>query len=120
MPTDQPSRFGLPESAIARIIALFAEVPEIEQVILYGSRAKGTFRNGSDIDMVIRGESVTNAHLLSLENQLDDLLLPYSIDLSLLHQITNTDLLDHISRVGALLYEKGAHASSDLLSPHSE
>ncbi len=52
-------------------------------------------------------QGLTHAHLLSIENQLDDLLLPYSIDLSLLHQITNSDLLDHINRVGALLYEKG-------------
>jgi len=106
MLTDEPSRYGLPESAIAKIITLFSAVPEIEQVILYGSRAKGNFQNGSDIDLVINGEMVSHSQLLSLENRLDDLLLPYSIDLSLLHQISNLDLLAHIQRVGIVLYQK--------------
>lgn len=106
MPTDEPSRYGLPESAITRITALFAEAPEVEQVILYGSRAKGTFRHGSDIDLVIKSESISHAQLLSLENQLDDLLLPYSIDLSLLKEINNPDLLDHINRAGIVLYKR--------------
>ena len=105
-PTDEPSRNGLTESTIARIVAAFATMPEIDQVILYGSRAKGNFQNGSDIDLVIKGDSVSHSQLLSMENRLDDLLLPYSIDLSLLHQISNPDLLDHIQRVGVVLYEK--------------
>jgi predicted nucleotidyltransferase len=105
MPTDEASRFGLNESVLARIISAFAAVPEIEQVILYGSRAKGTNKNGSDIDLAVRGELVSHSQMLTLENQLDDLLLPYGIDLSLLHQISNPDLLEHISRFGTLLYE---------------
>jgi predicted nucleotidyltransferase len=97
---------GLTESVIARINAVFAEVPEIEQVILYGSRAKGTFRNGSDIDLVIKGEAVDHSSLLRTERELDDLLLPYTIDLSLFHLIDNQELLDHIRRVGVVFYER--------------
>ena len=106
MQTDEPVRCGLTESTIARITTQFTAVPEIEQVILYGSRAKGNFQKGSDIDLVIKGELVSHSQLLSLENRLDDLLLPYSIDLSLLHEISNPDLIDHIQRVGVILYEK--------------
>lgn len=106
MPPDEPLRYGLTESVITRMTALFAALPEIERVMLYGSRAKGNFQNGSDIDLVIVGVSVSHSQLLSLENRLDDLLLPYSIDLSLLHQIENRELLDHIQRVGVVLYEK--------------
>lgn len=105
MPIDGETRYGLKESILAKIIAVFTALPEVQQVILYGSRAKGAFRNGSDIDLVIRGESVSPSQLISLENQLDDLLLPYDIDLSLLHQIDNQDLIDHINRVGIVLYE---------------
>ncbi len=65
----------------------------------------GTYRNGSDIDLTIKGEAVTHSQLLRIENQLDDLLLPYTIDLSLLHRIDNNDLLDHIERVGVVFYE---------------
>ncbi|MBI2355033.1 MAG: nucleotidyltransferase domain-containing protein [Deltaproteobacteria bacterium] len=98
--------FGLKESTIAKINGVFSAVPEIEQVILYGSRAMGTYRNGSDIDLTIRGEAVTHSQLVRIENQLDDLLLPYTIDLSLIHQIDNKALLDHIRRVGVVFYER--------------
>lgn len=99
-------RFGLTESAIATLVGVFAACPQIERVILYGSRAKGTFRNGSDIDLTIIGDAVTHDQLLALANQLDDLLLPYKIDLSLLRQIDNANLLEHIRRVGVVFFER--------------
>jgi len=99
-------RFGLTESAIVKLVGVFAACPQIERVILYGSRAKGTFRNGSDIDLTIIGDAVTHDQLLALANQLDDLLLPYKIDLSLLRQIENADLLEHIRRVGVVFFER--------------
>jgi len=97
--------FGLKESTIDRINSVFAGYPEISQVILYGSRAMGNCRNGSDIDLTIVG-GVTHSTQLRIENKLDDLLLPYKIDLSLMHEIDNADLLDHIKRVGVVFYEK--------------
>lgn len=107
MPTNSNNqKFGLKESTIAKINGVFSSVPEIEQVILYGSRAMGTYRNGSDIDLTIKGAAVTHSQLLRIENLLDDLLLPYTIDLSLLHQIDNKDLLDHIRRVGVVFYDR--------------
>ena len=99
-------RYGLTEDAIARLSAVFAACPEIERVVLYGSRAKGTQRNGSDIDLTIEGDAVSHSQLLRIENMLDDLLLPYKMDLSLLREIDNPDLLAHIRRVGLVFYEK--------------
>ena len=96
---------GLKENTINRINSVFSGYQEIKQVILYGSRAMGTYRNGSDIDLTIVGEAVTHSQQLRIENQLDDLLLPYKIDLSLMHEIQNTDLLDHVKRVGVVFYE---------------
>jgi predicted nucleotidyltransferase len=101
-------RFGLKESAIAAINDVLATCQTIERAILYGSRAKGTQRNGSDIDLTIVGDAVTHGQLLKLANQLDDLLLPYKIDLSLLRQIENPELLEHIRRVGVVVYERTA------------
>jgi predicted nucleotidyltransferase len=100
--------YGLTETTINKLVSVFSACPQIEQVILYGSRAKGNFRNGSDIDLTIVGKSVTHSLQLRLENTLDDLLLPYKIDLSLLHEIENLDLLDHIKRVGVILYRRTA------------
>jgi predicted nucleotidyltransferase len=106
MQVHEPGRFGLKEETVEKINTVFAAYPEIEQVILYGSRAKGNYRHGSDIDLVIQGERVTHTQLFQMENQLDDLLLPYKIDLSLLHAIDSLDLLDHIERVGKVFYAR--------------
>jgi len=99
--------FGLKESAIAAINGVFAACPQIKRVILYGSRARGNYRYGSDIDLTIIGVEVTHGQLLQIANKLDDLLLPYKIDLSLLRQIENPDLREHIQRVGVVFFERG-------------
>ena len=102
MTTDKLS-FGLKESTITKINNIFSLYPSIDKVVLYGSRAKGNYRNGSDIDLTIFGE-VTYSQLNQIETQLDDLLLPYTIDLSLFNQMDNVDLIDHINRVGKVFY----------------
>jgi predicted nucleotidyltransferase len=95
---------GLSDGVIERINAVFSRWPDVEQVILYGSRAKGTDREGSDIDLTIIGDALSQSHLLKIANELDDLLLPYKIDLSLLGQIEDKALLEHIGRVGVVFY----------------
>jgi len=99
-------QFGLRESTIERIRGGLSGYPEVRQVIIYGSRAKGNYRNGSDIDLTIQGEKVTLSELMKIETELDDLLLPYKIDLSLPHKINDPSLLDHIKRVGTVFFEK--------------
>ena len=96
---------GLSSKTIGKINAVFARYPSIEQAILYGSRAKGTFRNGSDIDLTLKGDALTHRELSKIEIELDDLLLPYKIDLSLFRQIANPKLIEHIERVGVVFYE---------------
>jgi uncharacterized protein len=110
MATASSLRFGLNESTIEKINRIFAGCPDVEKVLLYGSRAKGNFRPGSDIDLTIAGDEVSWSSLLRIENELDDLLLPYKIDLSLMRQIDNPELLAHIERVGVVFYERGEGA----------
>ncbi len=107
-------KFGLKEKTIQNINSVFSQYPLIEQVILYGSRAKGNYKNGSDIDLTIVDQGLTYSDLLRLENQLDDLLLPYYIDLSLLRKLTTPSLLEHIQRVGLVFYEKNKTQISQL------
>lgn len=64
----------------------------------------GTHRPGSDIDLCIQAETFGLTELLAIENRIDDLLLPWKLDLSLMHQIDNPALLDHIRRVGVIFY----------------
>lgn len=107
----EPDRIvgGLQPGIISQIHAVFAAFPQIEQAILYGSRAKGNFRAGSDIDLCLIGASLTMATLLNIENALDDLLLPYKIDLSLHHHIDNPELLAHIERIGIVFYSRASN-----------
>jgi predicted nucleotidyltransferase len=95
---------GLPESAVANLRAIFSDYPEIDRVVLYGSRALGSCRTGSDIDLTIEAETMDLSELLTIENRIDDLLLPWKVDLSLRHKIDNPDLLAHIDRVGVTFY----------------
>ena len=105
-PQSRPDN-GLPESAIHKICAVFARYPQVEKAILYGSRAKGTYRNGSDIDLTLCGAAdLTLSVQHRIANELDDLLLPYMIDLSIFHDISDPDLMEHIQRVGTPMYER--------------
>ena len=99
--------FGLKEQQIEAIQSCFRQYEGIEQVVIYGSRAKGNYKRGSDIDLTILG-NLSFSQLLKLENELDDLLLPYIIDLSLKSDISNPDLLNHIEKVGKIFYDKSS------------
>lgn len=99
-------RFGLTETDIKKICDVLASHPEIEQAILYGSRAKGNYTTGSDIDLTLRGGAdLTQDVLYTAIHELDDLMLPYTIDLSLFNTLHDPDFVEHIQRVGVLLYE---------------
>lgn len=98
--------FGLKEIDIAKIQSIFNAFPEIEKAILHGSRAKGTFKPASDIDLTLIGGQLNFSVLNQIEIQLDDLLLPYTFDISILKQISNPDLVEHIQRVGLEFYVK--------------
>lgn len=97
---------GLSDVAISKIIAILRKNPKILGATLYGSRAMGNYRNGSDIDLTLHAPDLSLSELLKIENEMDDLLLPYQIDLSLFHQIENQDLVNHIERVGREFYKK--------------
>jgi predicted nucleotidyltransferase len=97
---------GLPEHAVAQLQSVLARFPGVQKAVLYGSRAKGNFRPGSDIDLTLHGDALDMQTLARIGVELDDLLLPYRIDLSLFDSIANQDLAEHILRVGCALYER--------------
>ena len=101
-------QFGLNENIINQIVKAISSVPEVEEAIIYGSRAKGNYKPGSDIDITLKGEKLTLRDLNKVSLALDDLLLPYTFDLSIYHHINNPDLTDHIKRVGKIFYSKGS------------
>ena len=100
-------KYGLPRSAIRKICAVLSRYPQVEKAILYGSRAKGNYKNGSDIDLTLHGgTALTLKVLYKIMDELDDLLLPYIIDLSIFDNINDPDVIEHIQRVGVAFYDK--------------
>lgn len=98
--------FGLSDASIKKLLSVFEKKTSIQKAIIYGSRAIGNFREGSDIDMTLFGESLVEKDLFVLLDEIDDLLLPYTLDLSIYHLLKNEDLKDHINRVGKIFYER--------------
>jgi len=101
--TDVLVNTGLKAELIYNLRRVFAKFPSVVQVKLYGSRAKGSFKPGSDVDLVFIGD-ISHQELMDIDSLIDDLLTPYSFDLSIMSEITNADLIGHIERVGVLLY----------------
>ncbi|RUR10998.1 nucleotidyltransferase domain-containing protein [Legionella sp. km772] len=100
----EATRDGLPLAAIEKINSIFQQYPQINKVVLYGLRALGNYRNGSDIDLCIDSNSLNLTELFSIETQIDDLLLPWKIDLSLKNSIDNEALLEHILTHGLVFF----------------
>ena len=106
-------RYGIKEEYWQQLSEVFAQMPQIEKVILYGSRVKGIYKPFSDIDITLVGENITYRDLLKIMNDIDDLLLPYMFDISIFHNLKNDELIEHINRMGAVVYSKRVTLSCD-------
>ena len=104
--------FGLKKELINSFNNIFIKYPEIDEVVIYGSRAKGNFREGSDIDISLKGANVSEEIRSSVWLDLDDLNSPYLIDLSIFNKISSDSLKEHIERAGKILYKKGETITS--------
>lgn len=99
-------QFGLEEKVIDKVNQVLSLHPRVEQAVIFGSRAKGNFKIGSDIDLALKGVGITLTVINQLSNEIDDLLLPYSFDLISFSEISNSELLEHINRVGIVFYKQ--------------
>lgn len=97
---------GLSYKLLESLQGLLSNYPEVYQAVLFGSRAKGTHRPNSDIDICLFAPNIRFSEFLALAEELDELVFPYSIDLILHHHIENQALLDHIDRVGIVLFSQ--------------
>ena len=98
-------RYGLPDRTLNTLNAIFRKYPGITQVILYGSRAKGKFRPGSDIDLSLKtGDTFSFTDLLRIAGDFNDSDMPYFVDVSRYNELSSEELKAHIDRVGKVLY----------------
>lgn len=98
--------YGLTRETKEKINRVFAKYMAIDKAVLYGSRAKGNYTPGSDIDLVLKGKMLNLEQLNKINIDIDDLLLPYTFDLSIFHHMSNPDVIEHIKRVGKTFYKR--------------
>lgn len=94
--------FGLPEQTVHQITNCLTQFPEIQWAKIYGSRAKGNYGRGSDIDLAF---SSPNDLTAELSMTLDNLPTPYMFDVTHYETLQHTELKSHIDRVGIIFYE---------------
>ncbi len=97
---------GLPETTITTMHTILKKYPNVEKAILYGSRAKGDYKNGSDIDLTFIGENINYDDLVHIAGEFDESNIIYTVDVSIFNDIDNLALRDHIHRVGMVFYER--------------
>jgi uncharacterized protein len=106
---------GLRPDELQRIRSVFRRAPDVAEVRLYGSRAKGTCRPGSDIDLALVGVR-DPLRAEAIAEELEELPLPYRFDVKAYDAIGYTPLLEHIARVGVTVYRR----ADDALAPDVE
>ncbi len=99
-------KFGLEENIVSKIAGVLASYAQVDEAIVYGSRVKGNYKYRSDIDIALKGSGIDLVVLNKITLDLDDLLLPWKIDLSVLGRLNNAALLDHINSAGVKIYQK--------------
>jgi len=93
-------KYGIKQEVWQKISEIIYSDSSVDRAILFGSRAKGNFRDNSDIDIAIKGKNITYDNFASIKNKLDELDIPQKIDLILYENIDNKDLISHIERLG--------------------
>lgn len=95
--------FGLPERTINELLEFFKMKPEIQKVVIYGSRAKGTYKNGSDIDFAIWSDIENSSEIAA---ELDELQTPYMYDVTDYKTLSHENLKKSIDKDGIVFYKR--------------
>lgn len=96
--------YGLDDDEMKMMHDIFAQTVNIDKVILYGSRAKGTYKPFSDVDITLVGDQLTEEDLTDVMFRLEESSLPYFCDVSLFKNLSSPDLISHIRRMGKTIY----------------
>ncbi len=110
MPVVTPETSGLTAETLMVIRKVLASFGTVESALLFGSRAKGTFHAGSDVDIALIGADTLLA--MDVSSHLNERVpLPYFFDVVALADTANTTLGEHIERVGMLLFDRNNYQS---------
>lgn len=98
--------YGLSPATINELCDVFRRFPEVDKVYIFGSRAKGNYRDGSDIDLAVMGKDINSRKLQAISLAIDDIELLYRVDLLDYEKTKKTPIGQHIQRVGKEFYSK--------------
>jgi predicted nucleotidyltransferase len=105
MSCNQPNTFGLTERDMQTLTDIFQKYPEVKSVCLFGSRAKGTFKQGSDIDLAVMNEGVSDKTMRAIKADFEDSSLLYNVDVVDFAGVKHKELREHVRRVGVAIYD---------------
>lgn len=101
------NKFGISENSFERILKTLSEFNEVETALIFGSRSKGNFNKGSDIDIAIKGKKTSKLVAMDISGRLNESEpIPYFIDIVDYNSINNIELKEHIDRVGKVFYQR--------------
>ena len=101
------NKFGISDTSFELFLNIIAEFKDIDYAVIFGSRAKGNYKKGSDVDIAIYGENLQKGTAINLNAKLNESApIPYFMDVIDPRYIENQDLINHIDRVGIVFYKK--------------
>lgn len=113
-----PNRWGLSESDLATIRSVLERHPRIRRAVVFGSRAKGTHRRGSDVDLALTGDALSRQDIVETSQALnEETPLPYRFDVIDRDKLENRELAEHIDRVGQELYVRQPEIAFPSVTP---
>jgi len=96
---------GLSQDELARIRAILETVPSVEKAVLFGSRATGLARRGSDVDIMLYGDKLKMSDIMQISSLLEETTLPYQFDL-IRYDVENSALLEHVRQYGKVIFQR--------------
>lgn len=98
--------YGLSDRSYKELIEIVASVPQIEEAVIYGSRARGDYWYASDIDLSLKGRELTRRNLRELNDKLYDSHIPYFFDTHIYSEIKNQRFRSNVDRDGQVIYRR--------------
>lgn len=106
--TNNQKFYGVPLEIFQSIVSTICKNRKIKKIVLFGSRAKGNYKNGSDIDIAVFSKNLSYNEFMKIKVELSKLMIPYTVDIIDYNSIKNDDLIEHISRVGKVLFHSNS------------
>ncbi len=109
---NEKNLYGVPVKIFQSIVATIYKNKKIKKVVLFGSRAKGNYKKGSDIDIAVFSKNLSYNEFMKIKVDLAELMIPYTIDAINFSSIKNNNLIEHIKRVGKVLFNSNSKVLS--------